>query len=279
VSSALVSVPYRDGTVEIELAWFERERRGAPLFVFLHDGLGSVSAWRDFPARLCAAGGLRGLVYSRPAYGRSTPRPPHERWPPGFMHEQARDLLPALLRALEVDAESDPPWLLGHSDGGSIALIHAATFPRQVSGLVVLAPHVFVEEISIASIAAARAAYETTDLREKLARHHADPDSAFWGWNDVWLDPEFRRWNIEALLPAIRCPVLAVQGRQDRYGTLAQIEAIARAAPQATLLALDDCGHSVHRDQPEPLIDAVGELVARHLAATPRAAARGSSRS
>jgi pimeloyl-ACP methyl ester carboxylesterase len=265
VSVALVRVPYRDGAVEIEHVWLNRERREAPLLVFLHEGLGSVSAWRDFPARLCTAGGFRGLVYSRPGYGRSTPRPPDERWSPSFMHEQARDLLPALLRSLDVDSDADPPFLLGHSDGGSIALIYAATFPRQASAVIALAPHIFVEDVSVASIEAARTAYLTSDLRARLARHHADPDSAFWGWNDIWLDQDFRAWNIESLLPRIRCPVLALQGRDDEYGTLAQIEGIARAVPQTTLLALDGCGHAVHRDRPELVTSAVTEFAARHV--------------
>jgi pimeloyl-ACP methyl ester carboxylesterase len=262
MSTAIIPVAYQGGWVEIEYRWLYPDRPGAPLVVFLHEGLGSVSAWRTFPERLCNAGGFRGLVYSRPGYGQSTPKAPHERWRPTFMHDQARELLPALLRSLGVDRETDPPWLLGHSDGGSIALIYAASRPGSVAGLVVVAPHIFVEDLSIASIQAARAAYLETALREKLARHHADPDSAFWGWNDAWLDPQFRGWNIESLLPAIRCPVLAVQGRDDAYGTLAQIEGVARAAPRAELLALADCGHAVHRDQPERLIQAVTSFVA-----------------
>jgi pimeloyl-ACP methyl ester carboxylesterase len=278
VTVALARVPCRNGTVEIEYAWIDRERRGAPLIVFLHEGLGSVSAWRDFPAQLCSAGGFRGLVYSRRGYGRSTPRLAHERWSPSYMHEEARELLPALLEALAIDGEAEPPWLLGHSDGGSIALIHAATFPDRVRGLVVLAPHIFVEDLSIASIEAARGAYRTTNLRERLARHHADPDSAFWGWNDVWLDPEFRAWNIESFLPGIRCPLLAVQGRDDEYGTLAQLEGIGRAVPEATILTLDGCGHAVHRDQPERLTSAVVGFVAQHPGPT-RSSSWASARS
>ncbi len=154
----------------------------------------------------------------------------------------------------DVNSEADPPWLFGHSDGGSIALIHAASFPNRVSGLVVVAPHIFVEEISVAGIEATRNSYLRTGLRDRLVRHHADPDSAFWGWNDIWLHPSFRDWNIEALLPDIRCPVLAVQGRQDQYGTLAQIEGIARSVPHSKLLPLDGCGHTVYRDQPERLV-------------------------
>jgi len=265
VTTSLVPVRYRGGTVEVECAWIRPERGDAPVLVFLHEGLGSVSMWRDFPARLCDAGGFRGLVYSRPGYGRSTPRPAGERWAPGFMHEQAQDLLPALLEAQGVDHEVAPPWLLGHSDGGSIALIHAAAFPGRVAGLILLAPHVVVEDVSIASIEAARTAYRTGDLRERLARHHADPDSAFWGWNDVWLDPAFRTWGIESRLPGIRCPVLAVQGRDDEYGTLAQVGTIANAVPRTELLVLEACGHSPHRDQPARLTRAVVEFVARHV--------------
>jgi pimeloyl-ACP methyl ester carboxylesterase len=264
VSVGTTPLRYRGGTLDIEYAWLGRERRGAPLVVFLHEGLGSVSAWRQFPAHLCSAGGFRGVVYSRSGYGRSTPRRPGERWTPSFMHEEAQELLPALLAALDIDAETDPPWLLGHSDGGSIALIFAATHPALVAGLVVLAPHIFVEEISIASIQATRVAYLETSLRDKLGRHHADPDSAFWGWNDVWLDPAFRGWSIEALLPGIRCPVLAVQGRDDPYGTLAQVEGIARAVPGTELVVLDACGHAVHRDQPDRLTRATIDFVARH---------------
>jgi len=267
VSTEIVRVPYRGGAVDIEYRWMGPEGRRAPLVVFLHEGLGSVSAWRTFPDELCAAGGFRGLVYSRPGYGRSTPRRLGERWRPDFMHEQARELVPALLGALGVDPEADPPWLLGHSDGGSIALIFAASRPRSVRGLILLAPHIFVENLSVAAIAAARDAYLATSLRGKLARHHADPDSAFWGWNDVWLDPEFRGWSIEAVLPSIRCPVLAVQGREDVYGTLAQVEGIASAVPQTELLVLDACGHAVHRDQPRLLTEAVTKFIALHTRA------------
>jgi pimeloyl-ACP methyl ester carboxylesterase len=264
MSATTTSVPYRGGSIEIEFRRVNAARRRAPLLVFLHEGLGSVSAWRDFPERLCDAAGVRGFVYSRPGYGRSTARPPDERWTPTYMHEQARDLLPALLVAVGIDTDRDPPWLLGHSDGGSIALIHAATFPDRVAGVVALAPHIFVEDVSIESIRAARAVYLMGALRDRLARHHADPDSAFWGWNDVWLDPAFRRWNIESLLPRIGCPVLAVQGRDDEYGTLAQIEGIARAVPHAERLTLDACGHSLHRDQPDRLIRVVTKFVGRH---------------
>jgi len=248
--------------LQIEYQWVGTADDAAPLIVFLHEGLGSVAMWRDFPARLCEAAGARGLVYSRPGYGRSTPRPHGEKWGVDFMHLQAREVLPALLTALGINAATDKPWLFGHSDGGSIALIHAALFPDRVAGVIVAAPHIFVEDISVTSIAKTREVYLATDLRSKLARYHDDVDSAFWGWNDIWLDPAFCTWNIEALLPKISCPVLAIQGVDDEYGTMSQIDGIAKQVPQAHLLKLENCGHSPHRDQADAVIDAVKTFVA-----------------
>jgi pimeloyl-ACP methyl ester carboxylesterase len=245
-------------SLRIEHAWVG-DLGAAPLLVFLHEGLGSLSMWKDFPAQLCAAAGCRGLVYSRPGYGRSTPRAPDERWAPDFMHHQADVVLPALLQALDV---TTPPWLFGHSDGGSIALLHAAHHARRVAGAIVVAPHIFVEDVSIASIAQARLAYRETDLRQRLSRYHDDPDSAFWGWNDIWLAPDFRAWNIECELSAIACPLLAVQGVDDEYGTLAQVRDIARHVPQARVLEMPACGHSPHRDQPAALIAAAAAFIA-----------------
>ena len=242
----------------LEYAWVGSERGDSPVIVFLHEGLGSLAMWKDFPQTLCAAAGARGLVFSRYGYGRSTPRPPAEKWPVEFMHVQAERVLPALFARLELNV---PLWLFGHSDGGSIALLHAAAFPECVAGLVVVSPHVFVEDVTVASIERARAAYSTTDLRQRLARYHGDPDSAFRGWNDIWLDPAFRAWNIEDCLPRIRCPLLAVQGENDEYGTMAQVDAIARLVPHARLLKLPACGHSPHRDQPAALSGAVAAFL------------------
>jgi pimeloyl-ACP methyl ester carboxylesterase len=258
-------VPVRWGGREdsIEYAWIAAERRGKPLLVFLHEGLGSLAMWKDFPGELCAAAGCRGLVFSRAGYGRSSARAAHERWPAAMMHRQAREFLPAFFSALGVHTAQDPAWLFGHSDGASIALIHAATFPDRVAGLIAAAPHIFVEDVTVSSIEQARESYLTSDLRARLARYHADPDSAFWGWNAMWLDPQFRHWNIEDLLGDIRCPVLAVQGHDDEYGTMAQLEGIARHVPQAQLLKLDDCGHSPHRDRPGQVIAAVAAFIRR----------------
>lgn len=259
VSFARVAAGAREFT--LEYLWISHERAGAPLLVFLHEGLGSLALWRDWPQQVCDAGSYRGLVYSRPGYGQSTPRAPDEKWTVDFMHTQALEVLPAFLRAVGVDAAADPPWLIGHSDGGSIALIHAAGFPACVAGLIVLAPHVFVEDVSISSIERARQTYLTTDWKVKLGRYHRVPDSAFWGWNRIWLDPEFRSWNIENLLAKISKPVLAIQGEDDEYGTMAQVESIARHAPGAQVLKLAACGHSPHRDQPQKVTHAIVDFV------------------
>jgi pimeloyl-ACP methyl ester carboxylesterase len=253
-----VELDWNGRPVRIEHQWIGAERRGRPLLVFLHEGLGSRSMWRDFPQRLCSAAECPGLVYSRPGYGRSTPRPSAERWDADFMHRQAHELLPALLRALRVEGAR---WLVGHSDGASIALLHAAQYPDEVAGVVAMAPHLFVESLSVQSIARTRRLFESTDLPQRLARHHDDVGSAFWGWNDIWLDPSFRGWNIEAEVARIRCPVLAIQGIDDEYGTLEQVRAIQRGLPAAQLLELPRCGHSPHRDQPEQVIAAIVDFI------------------
>jgi pimeloyl-ACP methyl ester carboxylesterase len=250
--------------VEIEVAHVGADDPSSPLVVFLHEGLGSVSLWKAFPERLCAALGARGLVYSRPGYGRSTPRPTGERTGPDFMHREAIEVLPALLAALGIDTRRAPPWLFGHSDGGSIALIHAARFAERVAGLVVVAPHILVEPVTLASIRRADEAWRRGELRAGLARHHDDPASAFGTWSDAWLDPAFEAWSIEGELDAIRCPVLAVQGLDDEYGSLEQIRGIARRVPGTELLELPACGHSPHRDQPDALIAATRRFVDAH---------------
>jgi len=253
---SFVEIDWAGRPVRIEYQWLAPERSSAPLIVFLHEGLGSVAMWKDFPKQLCERLGWRGLVYSRPGYGRSTPRAASEIWGVDFMHRQAHEVLPALLKALAIDGAAQPLWLLGHSDGASIALLYAARFTLQVAGLVLLAPHIMVEDISVASIEKARQAYLNTDLRTRLAKYHDDPDSAFGGWNQIWLDPAFRAWSIENEIATIDCPLLAVMGLDDEYGSLKQIEGIAVALPQTELLKLKACGHSPQRDQPERLIEA-----------------------
>ena len=169
------------------------------------------------------------------------------------MHRQAHEVLPALLDSLDL---REPVWLYGHSDGGSIALLFAARFPEHVAGVIAAAPHIFVEPLCVTSIEKTRIAYLETDLRDKLARYHDDVDSAFWGWNDIWLHPPFRDWSIEREIEAIRAPLLALQGEDDEYGTMDQIRGIGRRVPHAKLLEIAQCGHSPHRDQPAAVIAA-----------------------
>lgn len=241
-----------------------------PTLVFLHEGLGSVRMWRDWPERLCAQLGCAGLVYSRQGYGQSDPVPDvrgpsgqvdgqrHGRLLPDYMHREAFEVLPALLQALGIER----PVLLGHSDGGTIALLHASRF--KVRGCIVMAPHVMVEPMSLQAIAQARQAFEQGALRERLAAYHADVDCAFWQWNEVWLSPAFASFDIRADLPGIEAPLLAIQGVDDPYGSLAQIEDIAQAVPHTRLLTLPACGHSPHRDQSETVVKAVADFLASH---------------
>ena len=238
-----------------------------PTLVFLHEGLGSVALWRDWPAQLCARLGCTGLVYSRQGYGQSDATPDvrgpsrtengqrHGRLLPDYMHHEALEVLPALLRALDIER----PVLVGHSDGGTIALIHASQHP--VAGCIVMAPHVVVEDISVQAITAARKAYEHGPLRQRLAPFHADVDCAFWQWNEVWLSQAFRAFDIRAELHSITAPLLAIQGEDDPYGTMAQIDDIARHVPSTRLLKLPSCGHSPHRDQPEAVAQAVQTFI------------------
>jgi pimeloyl-ACP methyl ester carboxylesterase len=255
-ATQLVNIDWVGRQVCIEYQWVGTTDNDLPLIVFLHEGLGSVAMWKDFPQRLCEAANCRGLVYSRPGYGKSTPRAADDAWQADFMHRQAFEVLPALLKALGIDSEKQKPWLFGHSDGGSIALLFIAKYPNNTSGSIVLAPHILVEDVSISSIAKAKIAYQTTELRSKLARFHDDVDSAFWGWNDIWLNPAFRHWNLTQAIKTISCPLLAVQGLNDEYGTLEQIHGIKRVLTHTQLLELPDCGHSPHRDQPDALIEA-----------------------
>jgi len=221
--------------------------------VLLHEGLGSVGLWRDFPAALAQATGRRTVAFSRYGHGQSD-RPPKPRTP-SFMHEEALELLPELLTALEI-AE---PVLVGHSDGASIALIYAAHHPA--SAVVAIAPHVFVEDMCLAEIRVARDAYDSGDLRERLARHHRDPDAAFFGWNDVWLDPAFPDWDITDLLNQIACPLLLIQGERDQYGTMAQLDAIEQRTNASVRRVHLDCQHSPPTELPQETVDAIAAFL------------------
>ena len=229
----------------------------APTIVFLHEGLGSISLWKDFPRRLAAACGCGALVYSR--YGNGASAALGEPRPVEYMHREGLDVLPELLERLSIAT----PILFGHSDGASIAIIYAAFQPRAPRAMILCAPHVFVEDVTIHGIRAAKVAYETTSFRTRLARHHADVDGTFRGWNDIWLDPAFRAWNIESCLPKIICPILAVQGYDDEYGTMEQIDRIAEQTSDVSLLKLHECAHSPHRDQPEAVIQATMRFLDR----------------
>jgi pimeloyl-ACP methyl ester carboxylesterase len=240
----------------LETLWINPERADRPTIVMLHEGLGSVALWKHFPQRLAARTGSRVLVYSR--YGHGSSDKLMEKRPVEFMHHEGEVVLPELLDKLGIAR----PILLGHSDGGSIALIFAAKNPERPQALILEAPHVFVEDLSVSSITQAKENYQTTDFPQKLGRYHAHVDATFWGWNDVWLDPEFRSWNIEAYLPAIRCPILCIQGEEDEYGTIAQVKAIQARVPGTEILMLPNCKHSPHRDQPEATLEKMAEFVA-----------------
>lgn len=244
------------GSQRIEYAWHGAAPGNRSPIVMLHEGLGSVALWRDFPQQLSAATRRRVLAYSRLGYGESAALT----GPRGvdFMHVEALRALPALLDHFAVGE----PVLFGHSDGASIALIHAARAQRPVAALIAVAPHVFVERRALDRIGAVRRVYLEGNLRAKLARFHADVDSAFWGWNDIWLHADFAAWNIEALLPDIHCPVLAVQGSDDEYGTLEQIDRLQHGVPGARRLELSACGHSPHREEPAALLAAVTSFLA-----------------
>jgi len=227
----------------------------APELVFLHEGLGSVSHWKDFPERVAATTGCSVTLYSR--YGSGNSELLTEARTVTYMHDEALRTLPDLLAQLRIEN----PILVGHSDGASIALIHAGANDA-VRALVLLAPHVFVEDLSVASIAEAKTSFETTNLPEKLARHHRDPAGTFWGWNNIWLHPDFRSWNIEEYLHRITCPILAIQGLDDQYGTMAQVRAIARkSGGPVEILPLAECRHSPQRDQPETTLAATAKFV------------------
>jgi pimeloyl-ACP methyl ester carboxylesterase len=231
----------------------------APTIVMLHEGLGCVALWRDFPAKLAAATGWGVLAYSRAGYGRSDPVALPR--PLDYMTRDARLSLPRVLEAIGMKGGI----LLGHSDGASIAAIYAGEHSdERVKGLVLIAPHVFTEAPGLASIAEARRAYTEGDLRSRLAKHHAHVDVAFRGWNDAWLDPCFKAWNIEDAVQRWRVPALLIQGADDQYGTLAQIRAIeARSPAPVTSLVLDACRHSPHVDQPQATLDAVSAFCAK----------------
>jgi pimeloyl-ACP methyl ester carboxylesterase len=239
----------------LEAASIEARHSTFPTIVMLHEGLGSVSHWKDFPRVLAEATGAGVFLYSR--YGHGSSDALQEPRSLSYMHHEAQIVLPEILHRAGIKR----PVLLGHSDGASIAILYAGTFPESPVGLVLEAPHVFVEDITVSSIAQARVLYNETDLRQRLGRYHANVDPLFWGWNNIWLDSRFRDWNIESYLDSIRCPVLVLQGAQDEYGTAKQIEAIQRRIPSAAAIMLDDCKHAPHRDRSEATLSAISRFL------------------
>ncbi len=231
----------------------------APTIVMLHEGLGCAALWRDFPARVAARTGMGVLVYSRQGYGQSDPAELPR--PPDFMTREAVEVLPHVLDQAGITR----CILFGHSDGATIAAIHAGSVEDfRVRGLILMAPHFFTEEMGLKEITKARAAFETTDMKERMAKYHKDPENAFRGWNDTWLDPAFKAWNVGEVIDYFRIPVLAIQGRADQYGTLAQIEEIeTRSYAPVDTVILDDCKHAPHLEQPDRTLDAVAEFAAR----------------
>ncbi len=252
----------RIGAADLEYRMLGPAPDRAPTIVMLHEGLGSAALWGDFPQQLQAATGAGVFVYSRAGYGASSPVSLPR--PLDYMHREALDVLPRLLETIGFRRG----LLVGHSDGASIAAIYAGGVQdHRLSGLVLIAPHFVVEDVSVASIAEIKQAYETTELRTKLARWHKDVDNAFYGWNGAWLDPQFRDWDISDSLAYIRVPALIVQGEADQYGTTRQIE-IAREecyCPVEVRL-LPGAGHSPHREAPAPTLNAIAEFAKAALA-------------
>jgi pimeloyl-ACP methyl ester carboxylesterase len=245
----MVAVP--GGRVEVEDVPGDPER--APL-LFVHGGVGSLGLWRGFHRQVAEATGRRAVAYSRLGHGFSDPLP--ARPTARFMHAEATTGVPALREALGLDR----PVLVGHSDGSSIALMHAARYP--VSGVVALAPHVFVEELTLRGVTAAVDDFTDGDLRERLARHHRDPDAAFHAWSDVWQSDAFRGWDVRQELPAITCPILAVQGTADAFGSTAHVEAVCDKAQGPVELLLLDCDHYPHIEQPDEVLAAITQFLA-----------------
>ena len=251
----------RIGESDLEYRLIGPAPEQAPTIVMLHEGLGSAALWGDFPEKLQAANGAGVFVYSRAGYGASTPvKPPR---PLDYMHREALDVLPKLLDAIGFCRG----MLVGHSDGASIAAIYAGSVQdHRVRAIVLMAPHFMVEDRGLAAIAETRTAYETTNLREKLARWHKDVDNAFYGWNGAWLDPKFRDWDISEYLAYIRVPVAIVQGAGDQYGTMRQVEiAQGECYCPVDVAVIASAGHSPHREAPDETLAAIADFAAAAL--------------
>ncbi|MEE8511852.1 MAG: alpha/beta hydrolase [Acidiferrobacterales bacterium] len=256
------------GKQRLEYEWIGPGPAESPTLVFLHEGLGCLGMWKDFPPQLAAHTGCGAFIYSRSGYGDSTPlaHPRTSR----YLHDEALTVLPAVLQAMDISQ----PILIGHSDGASLALIYAGSDTSAARGLILEAPHVFVEDVTLEGIRRAGETYRSTDLAQKLARFHGDQTNAvFWGWYDTWLSPEFRDWNIAEYLPQIKCPVMIIQGEGDEYGTKKQVDAItSQIAGPVEVVMLSDCGHTPHRDQREQTTWAAVPFIKRVVSAAMKAA-------
>lgn len=242
------------GGRRLEYRWFSRNQRAAPL-VFLHEGLGSIDLWRSFPADVVRMSGHPGLAYSR--HGNGWSQPLEQRRDPDYMQHEALQVLPTLIHQLV----EEPPILIGHSDGASIATIYAGA-GHEVAGMILIAPHVFVEDRTIESIGALRAAFDGSEMAEKMAKYHSRPESTFRGWSDIWLDDRFRDWNIESYLEAIDCPILLIQSENDEYGTIRQLDSIQRQARgPVQRLVVDGYNHAPHLEHPEVVTPATVQFI------------------
>lgn len=243
------------------------EQGHAPTIVFLHEGLGSLRMWRDFPSRLCLALGCNGVIYSRPGYGDSAPLWPHGQWPPDFMHVEALEVLPRFLQAIGVGTDEVPVTLFGHSDGATIALLFCQSFPLFAARLFLEAPHVFVEAMTISSIAATKTRFDDPRVLDRLSKYHRSPAYVFDGWSSIWLDPRFMLWNIEADIAGFSTPTLVLQGVDDEYGSDEHVKRVLRCGKNVTIKMLTQCKHSPHLDQPAVTINAIQEFLAGKRAA------------
>ncbi len=245
------------GTKKIEVQWHREGKKDSPTLVFLHEGLGCTEMWKDFPYLLSKKTRYPALIFSRLGYGASDPCPTP--WKINFMHKEGLQILPAVIK----EAKIKDHILIGHSDGGSIGIIYAGSpYAKGLKGLITEAAHIFCEELSVKSISDAKINYEHYDLREKLEKYHGEnTENAFRGWNDVWLNQHFIKWNIEKYLPKIKAPMLAIQGLEDQYGTLNQIESIKRRVNRAITHIIDNCRHSPHSEQPEMVLNIMARFI------------------
>lgn len=256
-----IQPPDHDKPVPIEIQWHCHGKRDKPVLVFLHEGLGCVKLWKEFPARLSRLTQCNAFVYSRMGYGRSAPTPLPRKL--NFMHTEALSLLPRILKAANIRNYI----LVGHSDGGSIGLIHGGSpHAKGLVGIVTLAAHLFCEPVTLDSIEGAKQKYLTGDLKNRLAVYHGEnTDTAFWGWNDVWLSPNFTHWNIEKYLKHIQVPVLALQGREDPYGSIAQLRAMKAGTKDCHPHMIDQCRHAPHHEQETKTMELMAQFMLKNI--------------